>query len=250
MSGRRRYADPWHPFEETSAKLSEILRTFGLRTSVADDVDQALGDLASIRPDLLVLNIGNPLTGADERVLARGRDGLLSYVNSGGPILAMHSTSTSLRHIREFPGILGGLWVRGTTYHPPYGRVVLHLADCAGRNLDDFVTTDEAYSNLATLPGNKLIATHRLGETDHPLIWYRVHSTGSRVVYDALGHDTASYNKSDHVDLLRQVTRWLVRSTGFTDSFTLPKRGIAGTTEAKNTASPKYLGRGRPDRRV
>jgi hypothetical protein len=64
LSGVGRYADPWHPFSETSAALADLLREAGYDVDIPADVDAALAGLAaaddSDLPDLLVVNVGLP----------------------------------------------------------------------------------------------------------------------------------------------------------------------------------------------
>ena len=43
----------------------------------------------------------------------------------------------------------------------------------------------------------------------HRLVWTRQNGR-SRVLYDALGHDTTSYDSPGHVALLRRAVRWLL----------------------------------------
>jgi hypothetical protein len=42
LSGGGRYADPWHPFAETSGALAGILGESGFGVEIADGVDAAL----------------------------------------------------------------------------------------------------------------------------------------------------------------------------------------------------------------
>ena len=59
LNGAGRYADPWHPYAETSARLASLVAEAGYDVEVRDDVDAALatlgGDVA-----LLVVNAGDP----------------------------------------------------------------------------------------------------------------------------------------------------------------------------------------------
>lgn len=214
LSGNGRYADPWHPFAETSAELAALLRETGLEVEVSEDVDARMAALTTDDPDLLVLNIGDPQhTGApDAPAERRGRVGLLSYLARGRPLLVSHVTATSLRGIPEWEGILGGVWVRGTSFHPDYGygRILVHpdRHEITG-GLGDFDVEDERYTDLRVQPDVVALASHEHDGREHPLIWART-SGGARVVYDALGHDTASYRAGTHREILRRAVRWLL----------------------------------------
>jgi type 1 glutamine amidotransferase len=137
-----------------------------------------------------------------------------------------------LRGIPEWKSILGGVWVRGESFHPDYAPLTVHLAAeppafIAG--LDDFAVQDELYSNLSLEPGNIVLATASTsasasasrsasagasaGEDEVPVVWARtVGPASTRVVYDALGHDTAAYDSAGHRALLARCVRWLLSS--------------------------------------
>lgn len=216
LSGSGRYDDPWHPFADTSARLAGILSGEGFEAEVSGDVDARLATLGQNPPDLLVLNIGDPaLTAPDDpqpEAERRARDGLLSYLADGRPLLAMHVTSTSLRGVPEWEGILGGVWVRGTTMHPDYSRARIRVypeRHPIVSGLADFEVDDERYTYLRTAPDLVPLATHDHDGQEFPLLWTRTYGN-ARVVYDALGHDTASYDSEPHRAIIAAAARWLV----------------------------------------
>lgn len=213
LSGSGRYADPWHPFADTSERLAGLLRETGLEVEVSEEVDARMAGLTTENPDLLVLNLGDPaLTGTpDAPAERRGRDGLLAYLARGRPLLVSHVTSTSLRGVPEWEGILGAVWVRGTSFHPDYGRarIRVHTGHEITAGLDDFDVEDERYTDLRVQPDVVALASHEHEGREHPLLWARTYG-GARIVYDALGHDTASYEAETHRELLRRAVRWLL----------------------------------------
>ncbi|MDN4598998.1 ThuA domain-containing protein [Leifsonia virtsii] len=222
LSGAGRYADPWHPFAETSGRIADILRGSGFDVEVSEAVDARMAALAyphdspeglDADPDLLVLNIGDPaLTGTpDPEAEELGRAGLLAYLARGGRLLASHVSSTSLRGVPEWEDILGGVWVRGATFHPDYGRARIHVHPerhhvVAG--LDDFEVDDERYTDLRVAADVVPLASHEHEGAEHPLIWARTYGP-ARVFYDALGHDAASYESPTHREILRRAALWL-----------------------------------------
>jgi type 1 glutamine amidotransferase len=216
LSGAGRYADPWHPFAETSARLAGILRDEGFDVEISEDVDARMAALSGPdAPDLLVLNIGDPGNTAPEHpepvAERKGRDGLLAYLANARPLLAMHVTSTSLHGIPEWEGILGGVWARGTTMHPDYGPAHIRVHPDAHpivAGLADFEVQDERYTYLRTQPGLVPLASHEHDGAEHPLLWARTYGD-ARVVYDALGHDTASYDSETHRVIVARAARWL-----------------------------------------
>ena len=54
-----------------------------------------------------------------------------------------------------------------------------------------------------------VLCEHTHDDIRHPVVWARQTPT-SRVVYDGLGHDTASYDSPGHVALLHRAARWLL----------------------------------------
>ena len=59
LSGSGRYADPWHPYPDTTERLAAIVGEAGFDVEVRDDVDAALATLGDdVR--LLVVNAGDP----------------------------------------------------------------------------------------------------------------------------------------------------------------------------------------------
>jgi len=207
VSGAGRYADPWHPFPETSARVDAALAAAGFDTEIDENVDARLADLGGV--DLLVVNIGNPQepSAAD----SASRAGLLAYLAQGRPVFALHVSATSLPAVPEWEDILGGLWVRGTTFHPDYGPAEIEIVDhrhpiTAG--LSDFELRDERYTDLRIDPRVHVLAQHRLEGAAHPLVW--AHRFGeSKVVYDALGHDAASFESVEHREIVRRAALWL-----------------------------------------
>ncbi|MFF2050059.1 ThuA domain-containing protein [Leifsonia sp. NPDC058194] len=215
LSGAGRYADPWHPFPETSSRLAALLHGQGLDVEVSEDVDARMAALTDDDPDLLVLNFGDPAhTGTpDPEAEARGRAGLLAHLARGRPLLVSHVTSTSLRGIPEWEAVLGGVWVRDTTFHPDYGpaTILVHPErDAIVAGLDDFAVTDERYTDLRVDPAVVALASHAHDGREHPLMWTRRYGPAqAKVFYDALGHDAASYDAPTHRQILERAVRWL-----------------------------------------
>lgn len=218
LSGEGRYADPWHPFERTSGRLARLLTSLGVDAVISRDVDARMAALSSDLPDLLVLNLGDPALNFPRDPApdaeAQGRAGLLGYLAAGRPLLGVHAASTSLRGVPEWKSILGGVWVRGESFHPDYAPVSVQLTSSAPAvtaGLGDFHVQDELYSNLSLEPDNIVLASARSGEDDIPVVWARTFGPAcARVVYDALGHDTAAYESAGHQALLVRCVRWLL----------------------------------------
>jgi uncharacterized protein len=220
LSGSGRYADPWHPYHETSAALAGIIAGAGYRVEVSDDLLRGLGDLGDA--DLLVVNAGNPATplpdgavdpgapGADE--IAAAVAGLDAALERGIGILAAHSAAGTLPEVPAFARALGARWLAGVSWHPPIGNARVHIVGThpIAAGLADFTVYDERYSGLHLDDVIEPIAEHEEDGMRHPLIWAR-ELGHSRLVYDALGHDASSYESTAHRELLVRALDWLSR---------------------------------------
>ena len=223
LSGVGRYADPWHPFAETSAALASLLREAGFDVVIPADVDGALEELAGTAetglPELLVVNVGLPRDGHQSPGTPVAAAGLVRWLGSGRPMLVSHSSSTSFVDSPEWERGLGGRWVRGTSMHPEYGPATVRIRPDSGplvAGVQDFTLPDERYSWLRTAPGITVHATHTHEGTEHPLLWSLLRQSpdghpAGRTFYDALGHDAASYESPEHRELLGRAISWLSR---------------------------------------
>jgi type 1 glutamine amidotransferase len=220
LSGAGRYADPWHPFAETSEALAELVSEAGFTVQVAEDPDAALAALdEGVR--LLVVNAGDPAgpaaDGADAlhaeaTVIAAGETALDAAIDRGIGILAVHAAAASLRDYPAFERALGARWLSGVSWHPPISEAHVHVVGnhAIVEGLADFTVFDERYTGFRLLDVIEPIAEHTEGEGRHPLVWAREFGR-SRLVYDALGHDTRSYESAGHRDLIARSLDWLSR---------------------------------------
>ncbi|HEY5784877.1 MAG TPA: ThuA domain-containing protein [Microlunatus sp.] len=218
ISGAGDYADPWHPFAATSARLAELIASLGHRVQVSETVEESL---LSLDAQLVVINIGNPIPPRPASTMIEIQRALLRHLDDAGGLLGMHVSATSFTGMPRWPEILGGHWVRGTTMHPPLdlARIRLHAGfhpvasgstgiDGAGIDGAGIEVLDERYSYLDVRDDAVVLGDHEHDGLVHPMIWAREHGRG-RVVYDGLGHDARSYDSPGHRDFLRRAVSWL-----------------------------------------
>ncbi|WP_299166493.1 ThuA domain-containing protein [uncultured Arthrobacter sp.] len=215
LSGTGRYADPWHPFAETSAAVASLLEDPGLTVNTADDVDTSLASLRdpSAWPDLLVVNVGLPRDGGTAPGTEEAHAGMDAWVAGGRPLLALHSSSTSFTDSESWEKAAGGQWVRGVSMHPEYGAAHILLEGSFPVGVPDFTLDDERYSWLRTSPDVVVHARHEHEGHLHPVMWSlerQVETGSARTFYDALGHDAASYKSPEHRELLTRAVDWLL----------------------------------------
>lgn len=214
-TGAGRYADPWHPFPATSARIAAALRDDGWDVTVDDDVDHALAHLDGI--ELLVVNAGDPWRHGDTELEPRtdpaADAGLRSAIDRGIGIIAVHAALSTLRDHPVWREAIGGEWVPGRSWHPPIADAHVRVVDgdhpvTAG--LAGFDVVDERYSDLAVDDGARVLAEHDVDGTAHPAIWVREKPT--RAVVSSLGHDERAYDTPELVGLLQRAARWAARA--------------------------------------
>lgn len=213
-SGTGRYADPWHPFAATSARIAAALRGDGWAVAVDDDVDHALAHLDGI--DLLVVNAGDPWReGPDARAPhadPAADAGLRAAIARGIGLLAVHAALSSLRDHPAWREAIGGEWQPGRSWHPEIGRSVAHVVDPdhpVTEGMPDLELFDERYADLVVSADARVLAVHEVEGTRHPAIWVREQPT--RAVVSSLGHDERAYDAVAYVALLQRAARWAAR---------------------------------------
>ena len=211
LSGGGAYADPWHRFPKTSARLADVLWSLGHRVEVTDFIADRVADLSGF--DLIVVNAAagpGRATGAQ----ARSAAGLRAALDRGLSVLAVHTGVCTLLRLPEWEAVTGAAWVAGQSGHPKLGPA--HVQTHQDRHpivagLPGFDLTDERYVGLRLAPGIVPLASHRHQGHEYPLLWAREVGR-SRVVADTLGHGVESYESAAHRRLLSRAIQWLTGS--------------------------------------
>ena len=211
VSGEGRYADPWHDFPGTSARIAEILAAHGL-TAVVRGTDGA--DLATAR--LVVVNAGGgaqATPGEPGDAASSWREAVLAHALRGGPVLATHAATNTFYDDPRWPAVLGGRWVPGTSMHPARGpatvQVATHEHPITSGLAAELDIIDERYSFLETTPAIVPLITQVHDAVVHPIVWVHEGESGTRAVVDALGHDVPAYGDV-RAELLRREVDWLL----------------------------------------
>lgn len=217
LSGHGRYADPWHDFPATSARIAGVLEECGLVARVVPTTPEALGGLG--QPDVVVVNAG----GGRGRDVARPgsredrawRDAHLvlhRLLDLRVPLLAVHAAANTFTDLGPYRDRLGGRWLPGTSFHPERG--LAHLAAASdhpalGGAREMTLPDEERYSALEIDDDVTPLLSHVEGGVRHVLAWAREDRRG-RVVYDGLGHHAASYQVPERKRLLATEVAWLL----------------------------------------
>ncbi|MEV0198060.1 ThuA domain-containing protein [Nonomuraea sp. NPDC050691] len=207
---------PFHDFDATSAALAEVLAEVGIESEITEDIAGALSEPSETQ--LITVNALRWQMGQDRfadlrdqwrfELPAQARTTLLDHLERGGGVLAMHAASICFDDWQGWSRVLGGCWTWPKSHHPPLGwtGVRVHGEHPIVEGLRDFDVVDEVYSDLEVLPDVRPLASSH----GQPLVWARPVRRG-RVVYDALGHDTRSYDNEIHRTLLRRAALWLLK---------------------------------------
>ncbi|GIH80748.1 ThuA domain-containing protein [Planobispora longispora] len=206
----------FHDFAATSAALAGTLAEVGVESDVTEDIVGGLADAPEYQ--LITINALRWRMRQDRfaehrprwrfELPAAARTALLDHLERGGGLLCMHTAAICFDDWQGWPRVLGGCWDWAKSHHPPLGwaSVRIHDGHPVVDGLRDFDLVDEVYSDLSVLPGVQPLASS-LGQ---PLIWARPIRRG-RVFYDALGHDTRSYDSPIHRTILQRAALWLLK---------------------------------------
>ena len=212
FSGAGPYADPWHPFPETSAAIASVLRGGGHDVVVTDSHPGSLLDLDKF--DLLVVNSGGRLQEPDAtrtRRWAPDHEALGQFHAAGRPILGLH---TAVATFPDWPGwasIIGGRW-GADSGHPAIDIATFFPANGAERHpvwtvLKSVTVFDERYSALQLdVARSEPLVQHEIDGVVHTMGWF----APGPVVYDGLGHDARSYESPERRALLLNEVDWLL----------------------------------------
>jgi type 1 glutamine amidotransferase len=207
LTGGGDFRDPWHPFRETAGRIASVLAEAGVRTSVVDTV-RGFADAVAAGPTLVVVQASND--SAPSPGEAPVLEAIRAHLAAGRPLLAVHAAAILFPDRPEWERALGGRWVAGVSWHPELGPARVRLEPhpiTAG--LAEVEVVDERYTDLRVAPEVAVLAWHEERGARHPLAWAH-EPGGARVVYDALGHDTRSYESPTRRALLAREVRWLL----------------------------------------
>ncbi|RMB61724.1 ThuA domain-containing protein [Tessaracoccus antarcticus] len=211
LSGAGHYADPWHPFAETSGIVAGLLREVGHDVVVRDSAPGSLQDLPQF--DLLVVNSGGRLGEPDPAVTASwavDHRALAAFHIDGGPILGLHTAVATFPDWPAWAAIIGGRWGE-EAFHPEIDTATFLPSPQSSSHpvwdsLESVVAFDERYSRLELLAGSEPLVQHETDGTVHTMGWL----ASVRVVYDGLGHDARSYESAGRRCLLLNEVQWLL----------------------------------------
>ncbi len=218
-----------HPYHESTPVLLDFLGKDGHEVQMSEDASILTTD-AMKEFDALVFNTRREFDAAsdtDMTLTENERIALSQYVGGGHGFVCIHISGCRPRDWREYHDITGGGWISGESYHPPYGQFTVNVSDsdhpCA-EGIEDFVTNDELYMNIATKSGNDVFltgssedGTHAWGPDRAPtfmpggaydLAWTRSYGNG-KVFKTTLGHNGLSFQTPQFQRLVLNGVNWV-----------------------------------------
>jgi type 1 glutamine amidotransferase len=217
ISGVGRFRDPWHPFADTSPRIAALLGERDHQVEIRESTPEAFGGLDDV--DLVVLNIGGgegeaAAGEADASTWQRTFDSFGQWIRAGHPIIGIHCAANAFPDWPDWEELLGGLWIRGTSHHPPrteftFEVVPAHRTHPAVGGLSTITALDERYSELDVAAGSIPLVQHRFDDKDQIMVW-AVDDGHRKAVYDGLGHNLESYDSPERCRLLIAETDWLL----------------------------------------
>jgi hypothetical protein len=210
-----------HPYAESTPVLSKFLREAGHQAHVTEDASELLSDDFKTY-DALVFNTrreGDLTLSADERTA------LTQFVGGGKGFVCLHISTCRPPAWPEYHDVIGGGWVTGESYHPPYGQFAVNVKNsghpCVAE-IKDFVTNDELYMNInfeesgndVFLSGDSDEGTHvfagrsvQMPSGTFPLAWTRKYGNG-KVFVTLLGHNGLSFQTPEFQKLVLNGVEW------------------------------------------
>jgi len=217
----------YHPFDDSSKTLQTLLDAAGFASTVTDDLEHGFAELQTGSYDLLTVyalrwtmpqeKFAAQRAASGFSPTAAQRSALHQHLVSGKGILALHTAAICFDDWPEWQEAVGARWIWDHSYHPTLGTVHVQPTACVHpivAGLPAFTLEDEAYTNMDIAPGvQPLMEVRAASQTAFsPCLWTRALPSG-RLVYDALGHDSASLSHSVHRQIIQRAALWACGQT-------------------------------------
>lgn len=228
LVGSGRYADPWHDAAAQADEVAQVARALGndvrVRSTRPTTFDELGGWLAP-GPALLVVAASgdprHPLAGTDAewRAFHDARQGV---IDAGASVLALHQAAYAFRDDPRWAATIGGRWIEGHSWHPPFGPTTVRTVDDEHPvtwDVHTMTTDDERYADLVIEGSVHTLVVADISPDEagthgtpgaHPVVWTLPGRSGGRVLYDALGHDARSFAAPSRRALLSAEISWLL----------------------------------------
>lgn len=130
--------------------------------------------------------------------------GLIEFVDGGGGLVSIHSSTSMDMKSDAFWKLLGGRFLKHGA-----GRFKVKITGKSHpivQGMTDFEVTDETYRHTFC-PGSKLITLMRRESDSEPVTWVQYYGKG-RVFDTALGHDNRTWSNPNFQQLITRALDW------------------------------------------
>ncbi len=194
--------DRYHLLEELGSKILDWLKELEeVRTEVSHDK----GILASRELDTCDICILCTTMGD---LTAEQEEGIVEFVEDGKNLFGIHSATVINEERKRYISLIGGRF----THHPPRHEFQVRIEDKGHPitgGIEDFKVTDELYILDRAPEGAHILATALCEGKAQPLLYAKRVGKG-KVLYNALGHDQATYNHPIFRRLVIQGIQWMI----------------------------------------
>lgn len=211
-----------HNFPSSSAVLAGVLSPVAT-SAIVDDLGDAARQLNSGQFDVLtVYACWFTMTDArytDEQRAEWARttpgdlrDAVARHLDAGRGLCALHTGLLCFTDWEEWPGVIGGDWTWGRSWHPAPAAMRVDRRPQAGNHpvvagIDTLEVIDERYCEIVARPGSEVLMSSDGPEGEFPTVWV-CDSHGGRCAYSSLGHDGVSLGEPTHARLVRRLVAW------------------------------------------
>lgn len=144
---------------------------------------------------------------------------LLSFVNDGGGIVAIHSASAMFPESDAFINLIGGAFKAHGTGTFSTKRVVSNHPSMT--EVPEIESWDETYVHMKHNPDKEILSVRVEGDHEEPWTWVRNQGDG-RVFYTAWGHDERTWGNDGFKQLIERGLRWSVGDWALDAEFESP----------------------------
>ncbi len=192
---------PHNPAKMFSLLAAPMARRGIQLTYTGAPADALTADRLSYYDAIMLYGNHESLTPAEERAL-------VSFVESGHGLLALHSASGQFTGSDAYVSLLGAQFQRAGT-----GDFTAGIVDPAHpimRGVEPFQTSDDTFVHTKhNAAGRTVLMDRAEGQAREPWTWVRTQGKG-RVFYTAYGHDERTWTKPGFQTLINNAVLWAV----------------------------------------
>ena len=194
-------SDQWHPLEKLGSMIMGWSKELeGIETEVTHDKEiLASGKLDTCDVCILCATIGEL---ADEQ-----EQSIVDFVEKGKGLFALHSATVVDEKHTKYIDLIGGIFIHHSHYHE-FPVKIEDKKHPITSGVDDFKISDELYVLDREPAGAHILATALWEDKVQPLLYTKSYGKG-KVLYNAMGHDQASYENPAFQKLMIQGLKWI-----------------------------------------